>query len=172
MVGITLGTEAIKHVIALSDNNPKVIEYFDRKIKSAIAKKAHKAKRKLAASQKKKAKLVEVAEKFRADLIEKQTKAEIIFKKILKDLDIKYEFQKIIYTDTSFYIVDFYLPDYSFVLEIDGKQHSNKKNRSTDSRRTQVLKESGILKVYRFKNQDVYMPEKSIKKLKRVLKLI
>lgn len=65
----------------------------------------------------------------------------------------KYEAQKVIFVDEyNFYIVDFYLPKYNVVIEVDGKQHSENKN--YDSIRTRKLKEIGVRKVLRFKNED------------------
>ena len=52
------------------------------------------------------------------------------------------------------YIVDFYIPEYKVVIEIDGKQHSYPENRIADVERDKYLSELGIL-VLRYKNIDV-----------------
>lgn len=52
------------------------------------------------------------------------------------------------------YIVDFYIPEYKVVIEIDGKQHSYPENRIADIERDKYLSELGIL-VLRYKNIDV-----------------
>lgn len=98
--------------------------------------------------------LREIAEKFREDLIKKQTSSEAKFKIILKELNIKYEFQKIFYTETTFYIADFYLLDYNIVIEVDGGYHTTSEQRSKDNKRTAKLIED-IEGVYRIKNEAV-----------------
>ena len=98
--------------------------------------------------------LREIAEKFREDLIKKQTPSEAKFKIILKELNIKYEFQKIFYTEVSFYIADFYLLDYNIVIEVDGGYHATSEQRSKDNKRTAKLIED-IEGVYRIKNEAV-----------------
>lgn len=52
------------------------------------------------------------------------------------------------------YIVDFYIPEYKVVIEIDGKQHSYPENRSSDAERDKYLSDLGI-RVFRYKNIDV-----------------
>ena len=52
------------------------------------------------------------------------------------------------------YIVDFYIPEYKVVIEIDGKQHSRPENRSSDTERDDYLSGFGI-RVLRYKNIDI-----------------
>jgi very-short-patch-repair endonuclease len=99
--------------------------------------------------------LYQVAEEFRSDLIKNQTPAEKKFKALLKSLKIEYEFQKIIYTTTKFYIVDFYIPSSKIVFEIDGEYHDTKEQKSRDKERTEILKSNKIVELYRFTNKDV-----------------
>ena len=98
--------------------------------------------------------LQEKAEEFRADLIKKQTPSEAKFKIILKELNIKYEFQKIFYTETTFYIADFYIPEHNIVIEVDGGYHSTLEQKKKDNKRTAKLIED-IEGVYRIKNEVV-----------------
>ena len=48
------------------------------------------------------------------------------------------------------YIVDFYIPEYKVVIEIDGKQHSYPENRIADAERDEYLSSLEI-KVLRYK---------------------
>lgn len=99
--------------------------------------------------------LYQIAEEFRSDLIKNQTPAEKTFKALLKGLKIEYEFQKIIYTNTKFYIVDFYIPKNKIVFEVDGEYHDTKEQKNRDKERTAILKENRIVDIYRFTNSDV-----------------
>lgn len=137
--------EVIKSIIgtALQQRNALRKEVQSRK---------EEARRK--AKLKSRLRLQEKAEEFRADLIKKQTPSEARFKIILKELDIKYEFQKIFYTENSFYIADFYLSNYNIVIEIDGGYHNTPEQKTKDSKRTAKLIED-IDDVYRIKNETV-----------------
>jgi very-short-patch-repair endonuclease len=101
-----------------------------------------------------KAKLGGKAKKFRADLVKNQTPSETKMKAILKFMGIKYEFQKIFYTETTFYIVDFYLPDRNIVIELDGGYHNTKEQKAKDKKRSKALM-GEIDGVYRLKNEAV-----------------
>ena len=55
----------------------------------------------------------------------------------------------------SFYVVDFYLPEYNVVCEIDGDSHYNDFSRD-DDKRTLILKnQNKVHEVFRFWNEDV-----------------
>lgn len=168
---IHLSEQAIKHVIELSGNNPEVIEYFEKRVSSIKNKKAARARREVRANNKIKKKLEAHAEKFREQLIKNQTPAEVKFKAFLKSLDIEYEFQKIIYNDKTFHIVDFFLPEKGFVVELDGGYHQNKRQKGKDTYRAGILKKAGVLKVYRFRNEETDDSVACIEKIKRKLKL-
>lgn len=96
--------------------------------------------------------LIDRATSFRSDLIKNQTKSESIFKAKLKALNVAYEFQKIIYTDKTFYILDFYLPSLNLVIELDGKYHDTKEQKIKDSKRTKELKKLGYINIKRLSN--------------------
>ena len=68
----------------------------------------------------------------------------------LKQLPVTVHRQKII----GKYIVDFYIPQYKVVIEVDGRQHSRSQNRISDAERDKYLAELGIM-VLRYKNIDV-----------------
>jgi very-short-patch-repair endonuclease len=98
--------------------------------------------------------MLEVASRFRKDLIKNQTKSEGVFKAKLKSLKINYEFQKIIYDNDKFYIVDFYLPDSNIVVEIDGGYHNTKDQIYKDKLRSSRLSILGYKKIKRFTNEE------------------
>ena len=68
----------------------------------------------------------------------------------LKKLDITVHRQKVIFD----YIVDFYIPCFQIVIELDGSQHYEKENRKSDIERDLKLKSEGI-KVLRYTNFQV-----------------
>ncbi len=111
--------------------------------------------------------LAKLADKFRKELIENQTEAEKQFKKYLKLLRIRYEFQKIVYAGESFYIVDFYIPKSKIAVEIDGKYHQDRIE--DDKERTYQLILAGINGVVRFDNKEVYDEERCIVKIKNLV---
>jgi cyclase len=110
----------------------------------------------------------EVSEKFRRKLILEQTDAEQVFKYILTKLKIKYKFQFIIYYPYSFYILDFFLPEYKIIFEIDGSQHYDKEGIKKDKKRTKILNSYG-LEVIRFKNSEVFNIQETMNKCKEFL---
>lgn len=96
-----------------------------------------------------------IAEEYRDKKVKEQTKSEIITKASLKSLKISYDFQKIFYNEETFYIVDFYLPEYNVVLEIDGGYHNDPEQRLKDSRREKFLKRFNRIKyIGRIKNEE------------------
>ena len=67
-------------------------------------------------------------------------------KNFLDEHYIDYEFQKIFYITADdgwiirYYIADFYIPDRSIIIEVDGKFHDKQKQH--DKNRTKTIKES------------------------------
>ena len=95
------------------------------------------------------------AEEIRNRLVDKATKQELKFKKILDNKNIRYELQKIIRKPTGgFYIVDFYLPYNNLIIEIDGKYHEIPNAKYNDDIRAQYLRNMGY-KIKRIKNEDI-----------------
>ena len=112
--------------------------------------------------------LSEYAEEFRKELIIKQTKSERVFKKYLKSLNITHVFQRIVYCNNSFYIVDFFLPKENIVFEIDGGYHESVEQRIKDDFRTDNLIKSGINQIYRFTNKEVLNESETITRIKSI----
>ena len=112
----------------------------------------------------------DAAKKFREKLVKNQTNSEKKFKAILKMAKIEYEFQKIYIFEESFRIVDFYLPKQNVVIEIDGEYHNDKDQQLDDRRRTRQLIQSGVRKVFRFKNKEIDNTEGCILRLKAIEK--
>lgn len=95
----------------------------------------------------------EAAEEFRKSLITHCTKYEDQFFEFLHSQGWQFEFQKVIYTKTSFYIVDFYLNDFNIIVELDGEGH--KERMKEDAQRTEELKSLGFSRVVRFWNKEI-----------------
>ena len=53
-----------------------------------------------------------------------------------------------------YYVVDFYCPSKKLIIEIDGYQHKNNKQKAYDRERTNYLEQLGF-KVLRFWNNDI-----------------
>jgi very-short-patch-repair endonuclease len=91
----------------------------------------------------------------RKRLIENATPSELIFKKRLDDLGIKYIFQKGFIAGKNFCIVDFYLPKpYKLAIEIDGDSHNLPGQIKRDSNKEWYLS-SRKIKTIHVKNFDV-----------------
>jgi len=112
--------------------------------------------------------LHENAENNKHTLTINATPTELKMKLLLRELGVDYEFQKIYYVGYSFYIVDFYLPEYNLVVEIDGQQHYNWNDKIYDRLRTDNLVNlHGVKRVVRFDNRDLtvdtYVKERLLK---------
>lgn len=81
-----------------------------------------------------------------------QTECEQILEKEICKLGIRYRTQHPFLSCQA--IVDFYLPDYNLVVEVDDKSHREKKRVLKDAQRTEKLKKRGI-EVVRFTNEEV-----------------
>lgn len=83
------------------------------------------------------------------------TESEILFKKKLSLLGIKFIFQKAFIAGNGYYIVDFYLPKpYKICIEIDGGYHNTPEQKRKDYGKNMYLKNRGF-SVIRIKNEDV-----------------
>lgn len=76
---------------------------------------------------------------------------ELIVYEILKQIGVRFVWQKIFHTDKRYCVVDFYIPKLKLVIEVDGKHHKKGK----DAERTEWLYKRGVRKVYRIKNESV-----------------
>ena len=114
----------------------------------------------------------DIAQKYRKRLIANITKAEKSLKDLLDEKSIVYQFQKIFYTEKSFYIVDFFFISKKkkrYVIEVDGSTHDSKEAKKKDAERDSWFRKKGI-KVFRFTNQEVFkIPHKILQKSKREL---
>jgi len=150
---LTLKEQEWKRVMSSSD-----VEEIHEIIQSVLGRKNAKIKVKEKTNLKKADKATtskrEVAEKFREDLIKKQTPSELKFKAVLKSLNLDYEFQRIFYTNKSFFIADFYIPSKNVIFEIDGGYHKDTKQKSKDAIRSKELKKF-VKKVHRISNECV-----------------
>ena len=88
---------------------------------------------------------------------------------MLDEYGFRYEFQKPFNHSDTFAIVDFYLPDYSVVVEIDGGYHLDPEQAWRDGLRTgRLLNKNNIKKVVRFTNEEVLSDaERVVRKLCR-----
>jgi very-short-patch-repair endonuclease len=108
----------------------------------------------------------------RIKLIDKATKSELIFKKKLKQLNIKFLFQKGFIQGDNFCIVDFYLPKpYRTCIEIDGGYHNTTKQQYRDKYRDKyrdiyLTKDRGF-KIIRFTNEQA--TNISLEELERII---
>ncbi len=80
------------------------------------------------------------------------TPQEIFLWKYLKGNNLGFKFQR--QYGMGKYIVDFYCPNKKFVIEIDGIQHNDNRDREYDEERTKYL-ESLNCKVLRFWNNEI-----------------
>lgn len=68
------------------------------------------------------------------------------------------------------FIADFYFPDYSLIIEIDGKYHNTKERRRYDKWRDSLFKQERSIKTLRFTNNQVKIrPHKVIETIKKKL---
>lgn len=82
----------------------------------------------------------ETLEKYAKTMRENPTKGEIDVVRFLKRCKIKYKQQHII---ADRYIVDFFLPTYNTIIEVDGSYHQTVEQRTKDANREYVLRSSG-----------------------------
>lgn len=76
------------------------------------------------------------------------------FKSILKDLRINFLFQHPSYVNNKLYILDFFIPNSTLVVEIDGKSHDSLSAYNSDIKRQNILENNGY-KVIRFTDNEV-----------------
>lgn len=106
--------------------------------------------------------LVALGKRRAKELAKKATKHELLFYKFLKEIGIKFEFQKpVICNKKTLYILDFYLYEYNIAVELDGRQHFTKEGLKKDSLRSRRLKKEGII-VKRLTNRQVSTYDKDM----------
>jgi very-short-patch-repair endonuclease len=101
------------------------------------------------------------------------TPAELAFQQILFALKIRHQFQREMRRKGGRYaIVDFYLPDYHAIIEIDGGYHNDVIQKHLDKRRTKEILNNNKIpeKVVRFTNKEVLdAPEQAAQRLVKEL---
>ena len=96
---------------------------------------------------------------YQEDLVKRITPAEQAFMDKLTELKIKFEFQKIFKANRENYIVDFYLPDYHIIAEIDGEYHNDPEQKQKDKIRSKNLRTNLVVsKIVRFTNNTALAP--------------
>ena len=109
--------------------------------------------------------LQRIARGYALELTEKATEAEKAFAEILSARGIRFEFQHPFQRGESFAIVDFWLPDYGVIVEIDGGYHNTHEQKLKDAERSAfLLKKEKIRKVVRFSNEQAIGDEDAILK--------
>lgn len=101
---------------------------------------------------------MDIASKYRKQLMRNHTPYEKTMKRLLKELGYKFHQQVVIPSPRSFYIVDFLIPDIpksltGIVIEVDGEHHAySPAQLGWDKQRTAYLKSIG-LRVIRVANR-------------------
>ena len=100
--------------------------------------------------------LQELGKERASALTERATPPELEFKLALDSAGVEYEFQKPVVCERNYlFIVDFYLPKYKLIFELDGWQHETREGRKSDRQRTRRLEKLGY-SVKRIKNFNVH----------------
>lgn len=110
---------------------------------------------------------VDMAEAFKKNLKKSATPSELKLIKLLTEAGVNFEFQKVIYVNPKFIILDFYLPKAKVIIELDGGQHFKDDTLAIDKNRDSYLKKQG-LKVLRLSNNKAN--DLNITSLKNILK--
>jgi len=91
---------------------------------------------------------------------------ELKFRKILIEYGIEHEWQKPFSDYERWVCVDFYLPKFNVVIELDGRHHLKEKNADYDSKRTKYLiMDHKVKRVDRILNTDLLHDEDYIRRL-------
>lgn len=96
------------------------------------------------------------SKKYANNLAKNATKAEKLFRELLRKCGVQFMFQYTVVAPGSFYILDFYLQKEKICFEIDGSHHyTDPIQVDKDRRRDEYLAKKGV-KVVRFTNEEVY----------------
>lgn len=106
--------------------------------------------------------------KLSIEQISNRNPTETLLRRAMQKANINYEYQKPYYNIDRYVCVDFYLPDFNIVVELDGSSHKDRAD--YDLQRTMYLKRRhNVKKVIRFTNkQAVFNMEKIINTLKQL----
>lgn len=100
---------------------------------------------------------------YRKELLNKKTSAEIAFEKILNELSVIYEAQKILLGANA--ITDYYVPYLKMCYEIDGEYHNF--IQSKDCKRSRRIRNLHHIGIKRIENKDVLDNPEKVKNLIR-----
>ena len=93
---------------------------------------------------------------FQVKLLNNPTPAEKEFQKILDGLGVEYVCQKKFVHKGKSYFVDFWLPTYKTIIEIDGEYHETDSQKKKDKTRTcHLIKKNHVGQLIRMTNQEV-----------------
>lgn len=98
-------------------------------------------------------KKIAYSKKLEEELRINATDSEKRFRAKLKFANVRFDFQKTFLDNNSWYIADFYLPDYNMIVEIDGGYHRNADQKKKDRKRDSFFRKLGYI-VFRIKNAD------------------
>jgi very-short-patch-repair endonuclease len=103
----------------------------------------------------------EEAQSRKQELKRKATRAELAFGEILKSLRIPYAFQKLVFTENRYFILDFVIHmTPKLVVEIDGDSHLGRAG--YDATRTKLVLRTKVyngFRVLRIRNEQVFTGE-------------
>ena len=106
-----------------------------------------------------------IARRFSRELEEKATSSEKAFAEILAAHGIRFDFQHPFRRGKTFAIVDFWLPDYGVVVEIDGGYHNIPQQAEKDATRSaDLLRKEKVRRIVRFTNEQACGPDELILK--------
>lgn len=95
-----------------------------------------------------------IARAFSRELEEKATPAERAFAEMLAAHGIRFDFQHPFRRGKTFAIVDFWLPDYGVIVEIDGGYHNEPQQFQRDTARSaDLMRKEKVRRVVRFTNE-------------------
>lgn len=93
--------------------------------------------------------------------------SEVKMMKALNSLGLNYDWQHPFYSVERFCVVDFYLPEFKLVIEVDGKIHAKRKG--YDAKRTEWLYKMGVVKVFRVSNKELLDTAKVAGRIRNVV---
>lgn len=137
------------------EERKRIIDYYNSKRSNKSNNKKKKKKKIKNKSIGRKKWLLNLAINKSIEQINLNNKWENIFIKLLNYNLIEYKYQyPIILTDKNYAVVDFYLPNYNLIIEIDGYHHFTKKGIIRDKIRTKRLLKLGYI-IIRYTNSEV-----------------
>lgn len=107
-----------------------------------------------------------ISEEFMRARLKNKTRTERKMRTLLDKAKLKYVIEQVIFISaTQFYIADFYLPNYTVIIEVDGGYHNTPEQQLKDQNRTEQLSLFGFI-VIRI-DAKYLMRKKELKKNKR-----